>query len=75
MPLAYKITKDILLHYKFELDHQTGSHQIWKKWTAQVVVPKKKEFAIWTARNIIKRIAQLSQTSLQTIAQDYQIKF
>ena len=75
MPLAYKTTKQILIDYGFVLDRQSGSHQIWKRWQAQVVIPFKKEYALGTGRSILKRIASLSQTDLSQLVQSYNIKF
>ena len=75
MPLSYKLTKNILDELWFCIDHQTGSHQIRKLDKGIIVVPLKKDFAIWTWKSIINRISELSKQDPKIIIQKYNIKF
>lgn len=61
--------------YDFVFDHKTWSHEIRKYGEAIIVVPYKKEFAIGTAKSIIKRIWTLSQQDQKDIQKKYNIKF
>jgi predicted RNA binding protein YcfA (HicA-like mRNA interferase family) len=75
MPLTYKQLRKIIDSFDYILVAQKWSHQKFrhKLWTIEI--PKHKELAVGTARNICKDIAKQQWTTLETITELYEIKW
>lgn len=74
MPLKYTLVVKILKDLDFNLSRSNWSHFRYEKNSYWVTIPFHDEFAIKTAKSILKDISKISWIEYKDLLQEYNIK-